>query len=562
MARLDRLPQVRELAQLGSVLGREFAYDMISGLSTLGDTLLQEGLSQLVETELLYQRGRPPRARYVFKHALVQDAAYGSLLRRSRQQAHRQVAELLEARFPETVQTHPELLAHHLAEAGQSERAVEHYLKAGAQALRTCANIEAIAHLDKGLEIVGAMPAGPERDRHELDLLMTLGPALIATKGYAAPDVEPAYRRALELCEALGDVERQFSVLLGLSLFHYVRANLLVSRNLAEQLVELAKTHPEPGCDLAAERALGYAHVMLGDIPAARSCMDHVAESYDIAVHGGFAVRRGGSDFGVGASSMGSWILFTLGYPDQANGRSAKGVALAVALDHPISAAFAHWCAGMVHLLRGEPAVALEHASATAEIAEERGFPQYAAWGSALRGAAQFAQGGGAEAIAEFRKGLDDCTAIGSKLFAPFLLFLLADAYGQNDQAEEGLAVIVEAFDQVAWSDERFAEAELHRVKGELLLLADAANAFMAEVSFLKAIEVAQSQEAKAWELRAATSLARLWQRQDKQAEAHELLAGVYGWFTEGFDTADLVAARKLLDGMDDTAPRPATAVA
>lgn len=562
MARLDRLPQVRELAQLGSVLGREFAYEMISGLSTLGDTRLQEGLSQLVETELLYQRGRPPRARYVFKHALVQDAAYGSLLRRSRQQAHRQVAELMEARFPETVETHPELLAHHLYEAGQSERAVEHYLKAGARALRTCANIEAIAHLDKGLKIVEAMPAGPGRDRHELGLLMTLGPALIATKGYAAPGVEPAYRRALELCEALGDVERQFSVLLGLSLFHYVRADLLVSRNLAERLVELAKTHPEPGCDLAAERALGYAHVMLGDIEAARSCMDHVAESYDIAVHCGFAVRRGGSDFGVGASSMGSWILFALGYPDQAKGRCAKGVALAAALDHPISAAFAHWCSGLVHLMRGEPSVALEHARATAKIAEERGFPQYAAWGSALRGAARFAQGGGAEAITEFRKGLDDCIPIGSKLFAPFLLFLLAEAYGQNGQAKEGLAAIVEAFDQVARSEERFAEAELHRVNGELLLLADAADVFEAEASFLKAIEVAQSQKAKAWELRAATSLARLWQQQGRQADAHDLLSEIYGWFTEGLDTTDLVAARELLDGMDDTAPRRATAVA
>jgi len=548
MARLDRLPQVRELAQLGSVLGREFAYEMISGLSTLGDTLLQEGLSQLVETELLYQRGRPPRARYVFKHALVQDAAYGSLLRRSREQAHRQVAELLETRFPETIETHPELFAHHLNEAGQSERAVEYYLKAGARALRTCANIEAIAHLNKGLEIVAAMPAGPEQDRHELGLLMTLGPALIATKGYAAPDVEPAYRRALVLCETLEDAERQFSVLLGLSLFHYGRADLLVSRGLAEQLVELAKTHPEPGCDLAAERALGYAQAMLGNIEAARSCMDHVTESYDIAVHGGFAVRRGGSDFGVGASATGSWLLFALGHPDRAKRRCAKGVALAAALDHPISAAFAHWCSGAIHLMRGEPAAALEHARATTGIADERGFPQYAAWGSALLGAVRFAQGGGAEAIAEIRKGLDDCAAIGSKLFAPYLLSFLAQAYGQNDQVEEGLVAIAKAFEQVASCEERFAEAELHRIRGDLLLRADVPRVSEAEVCYRKAIDVARSQQAKGWELRAAKGLARLWRDQGNPRQARDVLAPVYGWFDEGFDTVDFREAKTLLD--------------
>ena len=237
MARLDRLPQVRELAQLASVLGREFAYEMISGLSTLGDTLLQEGLGQLVETELLYQRGRPPRARYIFKHALVQDAAYGSLLKRNRQQAHLQVAELLEAQFPDTVEAHPEILGHHYREANLSERAVRYFQAAGERDLRMSANTEAIAHLGKGLEIIATMPAGLGRDSLELDLLMTMGPALIATKGYAAAEVEPAYRRALALCVALDDWSKQFSVLLGLSLIHLVREDLLLSRELAEQAV-------------------------------------------------------------------------------------------------------------------------------------------------------------------------------------------------------------------------------------------------------------------------------------------------------------------------------------
>jgi class 3 adenylate cyclase/predicted ATPase len=548
MARLDRLPQVRELAQLGSVLGREFAYEMISGLSTLGDTLLQEGLSQLVQTELLYQRGRPPRARYVFKHALVQDAAYGSLLRRARQQAHRQVAELLETRFLETVETHPELLAYHLSEAGNAERAVEYFHKAGERALRACANQEAIAHLTKGLEIVGALPEDSKRDRLELNLLMTKGPALIAIKGYAAPDVEPAYRRAMELCEALGEVEMQFSVLLGLSVIHVVASNHLMARGLAEEAAELARTHPVPGFDLAAQRSLGLALAFLGDFEASRSCLERVSNSYDYTVHGTFAFQRGGSDFGVGALSYSFWVHFPLGLPDQARQRCAEGIALARKLKHPISEALASWCSGMNHLMRGEPEAALEEVAAMARIAEERGFAQYLAWATTLRGEVLLRQGAINEAIVEIRKGIDANNAIGAKLLFPMWCASLADAYRQNGQAEEGITVIAEAFDHVVKKEERYAEAELYRVKGELLLVGVAANAPEAEACFHKAIDIARAQKAKGWELRAATSLARLWSGRGKQAEAHELLSPIYGWFTEGFDTADLVAARELLD--------------
>ena len=562
MARLDRLPQVRELAQLGSVLGREFAYEMISGLSTLGDAVLQQGLAQLVETELLYQRGRPPRARYVFKHALVQDAAYGSLLRRSRQQAHRQAAELIETRFPETVETHPELLAHHLAEAGNVERAIKYFQRAGERCLRICANQEAIAHLDKGLELVSAMPKGAERDQHELNLLMIKGPALIAIKGYAAPDVEPAYRRALELCAALGEKEKQFSVLLGLSLFHFVRADLGVSRTISEQLVELAEAQQEPGCNLAAQRALGYALTMLADLEMARTCFDHVSSAYDVARHGSFAFRRGGSDFGVGALSFAVWTHCALGYPDQARVSGAQGLALARELGHPISEAVAHWCEGAMHYWRGDLAAALDSAAALAALSEEKGFTQYIAWATVLRGAVRFEQGVGVEAIAELRDGIDACHAIGSGLLVPYWLALLARAYGRSGQVEEGLAAVADALEQVERTEERYAEAELYRVRGELLLAGDAVNRSEAEACFHRAIEIAQFQKAKGWELRAATSLARLLSQQDKQAEARDLLSGTHGWFTEGFDTADFVAAKQLLDELSGEASRTATTAA
>ena len=241
MARLDRLPIVREVAQLGAVLGREFAYEMLRALGVITEPTLSDGLGRLVEAELLYQRGRSPKARYVFKHALVQDAAYQSLLKRTRQHYHRQVAELLESRFPEVLEAQPELLARHYTEAGSADQAVTYWQRAGEEALRRSANLEAAAHLTKGLEVLRAMPDGPERARRELDLLTTMGPALHAIKGTGAPEAEHAYRRALELCQQLGDTPRQFSALHGLWYLHHYRAEHHAARSLAEQLVEVAE---------------------------------------------------------------------------------------------------------------------------------------------------------------------------------------------------------------------------------------------------------------------------------------------------------------------------------
>ena len=264
MARLDQLPRAKEVAQLGAVLGREFAYDMLHSLSPLDESTLQESLTQLVKAELLYQRGRPPRAHYFFKHALIQDAAYASLLRSTRQQVHQQVAQLLERQFPEMVETQPELLAHHYTEAGQHEAAIGYWQRAGQHALQHSAYVEAIAHLRQGLAVLTLLPETPERRQRELDLQVALGPALIATKGYAAPDVERTYARAQELCQRLGDTPQLFPVLRGLMLYYQNRRDLQTTSQLGKQLLRLAQAHPDPEHLLLAHLYAGASLVLAG----------------------------------------------------------------------------------------------------------------------------------------------------------------------------------------------------------------------------------------------------------------------------------------------------------
>jgi predicted ATPase len=548
MARLDRLAPVKELAQAAAVIGRDFSHGLLAAVSPMSEAALGSALDHLVSSELIFRRGTPPDAAYRFKHALVQDAAYQSLLKSRRQQLHARIAETLEQKFPDTVKSEPELLARHYTEAGSAGKAATYWQCAGEEALRKSAHPEAIAHLAKGLEVLRALPDGPERALRELNLLTTIGPALTATKGYAAPEAETAYRRALELCQELGDRAKQFSALHGLWHFHYNRADLDAARSLAEQLIDVAVGRQDPGLDLAAHRALGYTLSDLGELEASRSCLERVTTSYDPAVHGGYAFRYGASDPGVGSLARGAWGIWALGYPDQALGQNAAGIALARKLAHPLSETWALTSAAAVHQLRGEPQAAREHAEAAVGIAKERGFALWTDWASIIRGWAQGEQKASAEAIAEMRKGIDASRATGAALWTPYWLALLASVHGRIGQAREGLVATAEALTLVARTGERFWEAELQRLKGQLLLQAVPANKPEAEACFHRAIEIARSQKARSWELRAATSLARLWAEQGERQKGHDLLAPIYGWFIEGFDTADLKHAKALLD--------------
>jgi TOMM system kinase/cyclase fusion protein len=555
MARLDRLAPVKDVAQLGAVLGREFAYELLRAVAPMDEPTLQHGLAQLVEAELLYQRGILPQATYRFKHALVQDAAYQSLLRSTRQQYHARIAHVLEAQFPETVATQPELLAHHYTEAGLTAQAIPYWQQAGQRALERSANLEAVAHLTQGLEVLATLPDTPEHAQQELEMQLTLGPALITTKGQASPEVLQAYARARELCQQVGETPQLFQVLRGLWYFSLHRVELRTARELGEQLLTLAQQVGDSALLLEAHSALGDTLNYLGEFTAAQAHLAQGIALYDPQQHRAHAFRYG-RDPGVVCRYYASVTLWYLGYPDQAIQRSHEVLTLAGELAHSFSLASALFFATWVHQFRRKWHLTQERAEATIDLGAEQGSAVLVAGGTIFRGwalAQRYAelgagQGQREEGMAQMQQGLAAWHATGAAVFRPYGLALLAEAYAQVGRCEEGLTLLDEALALTNDREERRWEAELYRLKGELLLVHSAAHHAEAETCFRQALDVARHQQAKSWELRAAMSLAHLWQQQGKHTEARELLAPIYSWFTEGFDTADLQEAKALLE--------------
>jgi class 3 adenylate cyclase/predicted ATPase len=548
MARLDRLPMIREVAQLGAVLGREFAYEMLRALAGVEEALLQDRLAQLVDTELLYQRGRPPRATYIFKHALVQDAAYASLLKSTRQQYHQQVAQMLEARFPDTVETEPELVAHHYTAAGCAAQAVGYWQQAGQRALQRSANVEAIAHLQQGIALLTTLPDTPARVQTELILQTTLGPALVTTRGYAASEVAATYHRARELCQQAGETPEISPVLFGLWLLYMGRAEHETAREFGEQCLSLARRLDTPALLLEAHLALGTSWFYLSQLSQAHAHLEQGIGIYDPQQHHALAFRYGNMDPGVICLAVAGWTLWVQGYPDQALGRVNEALTLAQHLEHPHTLARGLYYTIFLHQLRREWQVVSERADTALTVATAQQVALVLAAGPIMRGWALAMQGQEAEGLTQLRQGLDAYRATGAAFQRPHFLSMLAEVHSIMGQPEAGLTALREALALVEKTGERYYEAELHRLQGELLLLHAAPEVAHAEACFQHALAVARCQEAKSLELRAAMSLARLWQQQGKRAEARELLAPIYGWFTEGFDTADLQEAQALLE--------------
>ncbi|MDA2919106.1 TOMM system kinase/cyclase fusion protein [Desulfobacterota bacterium AH_259_B03_O07] len=545
IARLDRLETVKELAQLGATLGREFTYELLQAVSSLDETTLQRGLAKLVEAELLYQRGTPPQSRYIFKHALIQDTAYQSLLKSKRHLYHQKITKILEEKFPDTAETQPELLAHHHTEAGLVEQAIPYLKLAGQRARERSANMEAISHLTKGLELLKSMPDKTDRTRIELDLLITLGPALTAVKGWASPEVEQAYSRARELCEREGETVQLYTVLWVLGSFYLVRAEHNSAYDLGKRLLKLAEHNQDSDIFLAAHHHLGMASYCLGNFALAGDHLDQAVALYNPQKHHSHTSLFG-SDLGVFCQSWLSHALWQLGYPDRALKISEDALALAQELSHPLSHALARDYAAMFHQLRRDSNDALERSEEAIALCAEQGFVYYLAWGTIIHGWASAERGQAKKAIEQMHQGLADLQSTGAQRSLPYYLSLLAEAYFKADRAEEGLSLLTEALSFIDEKSERWWEAELYRLKGELLLKLNDTEPGIEE-SFRKAIEIARRQSAKSLELRAVMSLSRFLHKHGKNDEAIKVLSEIYGWFTEGFDTADLKEAKSLL---------------
>ncbi len=556
-ARIDRLEAAEKaLLQTLSVIGKAFPWSLLARVALLPEDALKSLLARLQAGEFIYEQPSFPEVEYSFKHGLTQEVAYGSLLSERRCALHERTAQAIEALFGAQPEEHCNELAHHFSRSGNVPKAVQYLHCAGRQAVQRSADAEAVAHLSAALALLGTLPDTPERARQELALQITLGPAWMATKGHAAPEVEATYTRALALCRQLGETSQLFPALLGLRTFYQVRGKLRSALELEEQLLAFAQEAQNPALLLQAHRALGASLLSLGELEPARAQLEQALALYDPGQQHSPAFFYG-LEPGVLGLAFVAWDLWLLGYPEQALARSQAALALAQTLSQPPASADALFLAAELHLQRREAQSTRELAQALLALASEHDFPFWLAHGTMLSGWVLAEQGRAAEGIERIQQGLRAHRATGAELWRPHFLALLADAYGKAGQAEAGLKTLAEALAVVDRTQERVYEAELYRLKGTLTLLQprregdEAGRRDEAEACFLKAIAIARRQGARSLELRAVIDLSRLWRQQGKPGDARQMLAEAYGWFTEGFDTADLQEAKALLDEFD-----------
>ena len=548
VARLDRLGAAKETVQLGAALGREFSYELLAAVSPLGEADLKTALGQIAAAGLLLRRGNPPDVTYIFQHALIQDAAYAGLLKRRRQEIHSRIAQVMVERFPSRVAAQPELLAHHHTEAGEIEAAADRWLEAGRRSAERSAIAEAVAHLKRGLEIIKALPAGSARDRRELDLLVALGVPLIATKGYGAAEIDELYSRARELCEQLDDPDQLLPVIYGQSLAVIVKPDCRRARALAADFLDLAEARGEIGAALVARRIAGFSLHNLGELQASEECFERVLALYDPERDRRLAYRYS-QDPRATALAVLSIVQWLRGYPDRSARTGAEALAWANELGHANTFGYSQYFAGCMR-----PAVARDWAAVRANAAiavpfsERKGMAMWQGWirFSLERALAETTPT--TASLAQMRATLATVDALGTLVHSTFRLTQLAVAQARLDRIEEGLATLDEASAFVEATGERWWEAEICRLRGELLRARTSAQTKKAEACFEQALAIAGAQKAKSLELRAAMSQARLLRDSGERAAARDLLALVHGWFTEGFDTPDLIDAKALLE--------------
>jgi predicted ATPase len=554
MARLDRLGPAREVAQIGSVIGRDFSYSLLRALADMEEAPLQSALERLADADVLLMQGLPPEAEYRFKHALIQDAAYENLLKSRRQVLHRRVAEILRDQFAGRAAAEPELLAHHFTQAAMPEAAIEWWGKAGQRSLERSALVEAAEQFKRALDQIAALPPNTALRREQIKLQVALINALHHVKGYAAPESKAAVEQArllIERAEALGEPPEDplllFSVLYGVWAASWVAFDGDVCRDLAAYFLALAEKQGAIGPRMIGHRLMGLCLAVIGDFVESREHFDQAIALYDAAKHRTFATRFG-TDARVSVLSSRSWTLWALGYPEKALAdwdqalKDAREIGQAATLMHAL--AITSW----THICCGDYEAANAQADEVIALAEQKGTAFWKALGMLDQGSVLALTGRASHAVQVITTGLSALQATGAATFVPRHLSSLAGAFADLDQFDDARRCISEAIAAVEKTKDKFFQSEVNRIAGKIALKSPEADAAKAEEYFERALAVARRQQAKSWELRAAISMAQLWRDQGKVQQARELLAPVYEWFTEGFDTRDLKEAKALLE--------------
>ncbi len=545
-ARIDRLPaEDKRLLQTAAVIGEDVPFTLLQPLVEMSEEELQRGLSRLQADEFLYETSLFPDLEYTFKHGLTYQVAYNSLLVERRRTLHTRILEAIERLYPERLAEQVDRLAHHASRGEVWAKAADYLHQAGAKAAARSAYGEAVAHFEQALDALGHLPESRETLDQAIDIRVELGPVLMTTKGFGAPDVEASYKRAQELCERVGETPQLFPVLWGLWLINHSRGRYQTALELGEQLLGVAEREQDPSLLLQAHHALWPILFTIGELAAAENHLQRGLALYDPQQHRSQAFMYGGHDPGVCCRNHSALTLWMLGYPDQALKSAQEAVRLARELSHSFSITHALYHAAWTYYQRGEGQHAAEHARAVVELATDQGFSLYLAYGLAFLGCLMVEEGHLKEGIAQLHRSLEAIRARGTTgSRAVFVLTMLAEVCRKERQTEKGLEVVAEGLAM----ERNIFEPEILRLKGALLLGQAVPALQDAETCFQEAMNVSRQQGAKSLELRTVMSLSRLWQQQGKKAKARQMLGEIYGWFTEGFDTADLKEAKGLLE--------------
>jgi predicted ATPase len=546
MARLDRLAPIKEVAQIGAAIGREFPYRLLAAVAPMSTSALDSALAQLAAADLIHARGQPPDCAYVFKHALIQDAAYGSLLRSRRQQLHSDIADALGAQFPHVVETQPELMAHHLEQARRPKQAIDYLRKAGQLAIERSAHAEAIGHLMHALELLEPVTDAVQR-RTALELEVLLSQAMIGGRGYAAPEMQETLLRAKALIDDWTEPAQKFAVLYGLWASYYVGGDVAKQRVAAAEFLAEAERHSVPSALCLSHRTLGTTYVAMGEFEAGRRHLEQARALYEQGFESAH-IYHYGQDVGTTALCYLCWALWQLGYVDQASEVSARAVKHAEELSHPLTLAYTICHArGMIDVMRRQHSETAAYAQRVASFCAEHGFPFWAAGGQILHGWAT-AHDDPDKGVELIRAGLAAWRKTGSRLWLPIFVALEGEAHAGCGRSDAALQAVDQAIAISGETGERWAIAEVLRLKAQILLKSGRGEPDEVEALLHESIGAARLQGARSWQLRTACDLVQFQRGRAGEQEALKLLRSIYRQFSEGFGTPDLISAKALLE--------------